>query len=69
MVDKKGHPIVIMGGGIKSNLEKALKDYIECTLYGKTKDGITIYDFLKGNDCKEDQIYTAESYKPKTKDI
>ena len=68
MVDKKGHPVVIFGGGIKSNLEKALKDYIECTLYGKTKDGITIYDFLNGNDRMEDQIYTVESCKSK-KDI
>lgn len=69
MVDKKGRPIVIMGGGIKSNLEKALKDYIEYRLYGKTKDGITIYDFLNGKDYGEDQIYTIESYKPKKKDI
>ena len=69
MTDHKGHPFIIMGGGIKANLEKALKDYIEYRLYGKTKDGVTIYDFLNGKDCGEDQIYDMKSHMPKKKDI
>ena len=69
MVNNKDHPIMIIGGGIKSNLEKALKDYIEFTLYGKTKDGITIYDFLKGHDYRDNEIHIVKSRETKKRDI